>query len=288
MLPRMARKPSVAIVGAGRMGSALALSLREAGYEIRELISRAEPSSIARSRKVARRVGARVSTIGAPILSAEVVWLCVPDGEISSCAEALARKADWKGKIALHPSGALASSELGALKKSGAAAASAHPLMTFVRKVRPSLSGVPFALEGDAAALRVVRQMVRDVGGEPFSISKTRKAAYHAWGGFTSPLLVAALVTAEQVAMRAGMSRKLARRRMLPIVRQTLANYFEHGPADAFSGPIIRGDAATVSKHLRALEQLPEAKQVYLALARSALKNLPAKNRAELSRTLGK
>jgi predicted short-subunit dehydrogenase-like oxidoreductase (DUF2520 family) len=284
----MAVKPRIAIVGAGRLSSALAVSLREAGYKIDTIIFRRAGSSQARARRLAAQVGACARSIWSPILSTRVVWFCVPDQQISRCAETLARVADWGGKIAVHSSGALSSSELDAVKKKGAAVASVHPLMTFVKKVRPSLNGVPFALEGDRAATRIARRMVLDMGGEPFSIAKENKAAYHAWGGFTSPLLVAILVIAEQVAMKAGIRRELARRRMRPIVGQTLANYFETGPADAFSGPIIRGDVATVEKHLRVLEQIPEAKQVYLALANAALKHLPTKNKKQLSRLLRK
>jgi len=284
----MAGKPRIALVGAGRLSSALAVSLREAGYKIDTIIFRRAGSSQARARRLAQQVGARARSIRSPILSTRVVWFCVPDQQISRCAETLARVADWRGKIAVHSSGALSSSELDAVKKKGAAVASVHPLMTFVKKVRPSLNGVPFALEGDRAATRVARRMVLDMGGEPFSIAKEDKAAYHAWGGFTSPLLVATLVVAEQVAMKAGIGRELARRRMRPIVGQTLANYFLTGPADAFSGPIIRGDVATVEKHLRVLEQIPEAKQVYLALANAALKHLPTKNKKQLNRLLRK
>ncbi len=286
MLRHMAEKSSIAIIGAGSLGSALALSLRAAGYRIDEIITRDAAGSLARARKLATRLGACARSLSHAPLSARVVWVCVPDREISPCAGMLAGLADWRGKIVLHPSGALTSSELRPVKDKGAVVASVHPLMTFVRKVKPSLAGVPFALEGDAAAVRVARQIVRDLGGEPFSIAKAYKPAYHAWGGFTSPLLVAALVTAEQVAAKAGISRRLARRRMQPIVQQTLANYFERGPADAFSGPILRGDTATIEKHLEILDHLPEAKQVYLALARAALKNLPAKNKTQLRRIL--
>lgn len=288
ILPRMAAKPRIAIVGAGRLSSALAVSMRAAGYKIDTIIFRRAGGSQARARRLAAEVGARASSIRSPILTTRVVWFCVPDQQISRCAEMLARVADWRGKIAVHSSGALTSSELGAVKKKGAAVASIHPLMTFVKKVRPSLNGVPFALEGDAPAIRVARRMVLDMGGKPFSIAKEDKAAYHAWGGFTSPLLVAILVVAEQVARKAGIRREVARRRMRPIVGQTLANYFAAGPADAFSGPIIRGDVATVEKHLRVLEQIPEAKQVYLALANAALKHLPTKNKKQLSRLLKK
>ena len=74
---------------------------------------------------------------------------------------------------------------------------------------------------------------------------------------------------------------------MLPIVRQTVANYARYGPAGAFSGPIIRGDAETLRKHLKILRRIPGAKDVYLALARSAVRNLPAHNRRLLQKVLG-
>jgi predicted short-subunit dehydrogenase-like oxidoreductase (DUF2520 family) len=182
----------------------------------------------------------------------------------------------------------LSSNELHALRQMGAAVASLHPMMTFVPGVTPSLEGVPFAVEGDAAAVKVARGIVRQLRGEIFAIQKKHKPAYHAWGAFASPLLISALVTAEGVAGAAGISRQSARRMMLPIVRQTLANYARHGPAGAFSGPIIRGDAETLRKHLKVLRRIPGAREVYLALARSALRNLPTHNRRTLQRVLGR
>jgi predicted short-subunit dehydrogenase-like oxidoreductase (DUF2520 family) len=158
--------------------------------------------------------------------------------------------------------------------------------MTFVPGVVPEFADVPFAVEGDASAVRLARRIARDLGGRAFAIDKKYKPAYHAWGAFASPLLLSLLVTAERVAAVAGVPREIARTRMLPIIRQTLANYAKRGPAGAFSGPIIRGDAATLEKHLRVLRRVPEAREVYLALARSALKNLPAKNKQQLRKVL--
>jgi len=281
------KKPSVAIVGAGNLGTALALSLREAGYGVTEVVARATPGSRRRAQKLARRVGAKVVVTGREEISAQVVWICVPDREIRNCAEALSNVGNWRGKIVFHASGALGSRELRGLKRRGAAIASVHPLMTFVRGVAPSLAGVPFAVEGDAKAVRMARRIVHDLGGQSFAIREDRKAAYHAWGSFASPLLVALLVTTERVAAEAGLSRAEARRRMLPIIRQTLANYARHGPDRSFSGPIIRGDGSTLEKHLRLLRKLPDARHVYLALARSALRSLPVKNREQLKKVLG-
>ena len=282
----MPPKPQIAIVGPGRLGSALSVALTKAGYRVNEDISRDTLTSQRRAREIARSTRSFSTTLKTANLDSDLIWFCVPDREIAVAARALIRSAKWEGKVAFHSSGALTSDELNVLRRRGAAVASVHPMMTFVRGSIPSLKGVAFALEGDAKAIRVARRVTRDLGGEAFSISKTSKIAYHAWGGFSSPLLVAMLVTAEQVARAAGLSTAQARKIMLPIVTQTLANYSALGPAGAFSGPIVRGDATIVRKHLRTLQKIPRAKEVYVALARAALQYLPARNRKELGKLL--
>jgi predicted short-subunit dehydrogenase-like oxidoreductase (DUF2520 family) len=134
--------------------------------------------------------------------------------------------------------------------------------------------------------VRVARAIVRDLGGRSFSIRKEQKEAYHAWGMFASPLLTALLAASERVAGAAGVGRKAARERMLPILRQTLANYERLGAPGSFSGPIARGDVSTVEKHLRVLRAIPGAREIYVALACSALRDLPVRNRAGLERIL--
>jgi predicted short-subunit dehydrogenase-like oxidoreductase (DUF2520 family) len=286
MLPAMAAKPRIAIVGPGRLGSALTLELRRAGYTISEIISGNTAGSRRKARKLARKVEAPALTGENGRLDADLVWFCVPDREIAAASRQFASVTDWKGKIAFHSSGALASDEMRVLRRRGAVVASVHPMMTFVSGSVPSLAGVPFALEGDAAAVRAARRIVRDLGGEAFALRKQHKIAYHAWGAFVSPLLIAALVTGEQLARMAGLSAAEARKKMLPIVRQTVANYEALGPAGASSGPIVRGDAETVRQHLQVLRKIPGARDVYLALARAALRYLPVRNRAKLEKAL--
>ena len=286
MLPAMAAKPRIAIVGAGNLGTALALSLRAVGYKIELLMTRSRGASLRNAQKLARQIGAHASAGPPRTMHAEVVWFCVPDGEIGRAGRALAARIEWKGKIALHSSGALTSDELDALRRRGAAVASVHPLMTFVRGSQPSLAGVPFAVEGDAVAVRVARRMVREMGGQAFPIRKNNKAAYHAWGTFASPLFAALLSATERVASLAGVKSKEARRRMIPILLQTLANYAAFGAAGAFSGPIVRGDIDTVKRHLRVLRGVPAAREVYSTLARTALQYLPAKRKRLLKRVL--
>ena len=294
MLPGMAGKPRVAIVGAGNLGRALAVSLRRAGYDVEAVIARSRGASLRRAQSLAKQVGARAlsdssvgPSVGLAALRADLIWFCVPDAEIVRTARSLAGKIEGKGRVALHSSGALSSDALAVLRRRGAFVASVHPMMTFVRGSRPSLAGVAFAVEGDAAAVRMVRRVIKTLGGHFYSIRKNDKAAYHAWGTFASPLFTALLATTEQVAALAGVNRREAKRRMLPILQQTLANYAAFGAARAFSGPIIRGDVDTVKRHLRVLRKVPAARQVYSALAGAALRYLPVKNKKELKRVLG-
>lgn len=284
---RKLHKPSVAIVGAGNLGVALAVALHACGYSIEEVISQASEKSLRRSRKLARAVAPFAVNAANARLGAHVVWFCVPDSAIAGAAKSLSAGTNWKEKIAFHSSGALTSGELSVLRKLGASVASVHPLMTFVRGSRPSFLGVPFAIEGNRKAVAAARSIVRDLGGIPYAVAASQKEAYHAWGMFVSPLLAALLAAAERVAEAAHVDRKQARSRAVPILRQTLENYARLGAGESFSGPIARGDVSTVKKHLNVLKKIPPAREVYVALARAALRDLPAKNRRELKKLLG-
>ncbi len=281
-------RPTIAVVGAGNLGSALAVALHRAGYGIDSVIVRDARPSLKRGQLLAKKVGSRAEPLEKATISADIVWLCVPDAAIGGVARLLAKSGDWKGRIVLHSSGALTSEELSSLQRRGAAVASLHPLMTFVKGSKPSLARIPSAIEGDPRAVRMARRIVSDLGGQAFAIRKQDKVAYHAWGTFASPLLTALLATAERVAAGAGVPPKSARKRMLPIVAQTIVNYAAVGAAAGFSGPIVRGDVGVVQRHLQALHAFPEAQEVYVALARAALQYLPGKNRNAMKTLLSK
>ncbi len=281
----MRAKPTIAIVGPGNLGSAMARALHAAGYVVEEIVHHGGASR-KRTAALARSVGARPAAMEKAQLTAEVIWICVSDGAIAACASELAQRGNWRGKIALHASGALSSSELKPLRGRGAAVASLHPMMTFVQGVTPDLRGVTFALEGDARAVRAARRIAGDLGGRAVAIDPRRKPLYHAFGAFTSPLIVAVLAAAERVAKKAGLKERTARAAMGPIVRQTVGNYLARGKAGAFSGPLVRGDVATVKRHLQVLRAAPEAREAYVALAKSALSTLPVKRKREIQKIL--
>jgi len=281
----VARKPTITIVGAGSLANALAPALAAAGYRIDRILSRDGSSSRRRARALARRVGGKAAALGTPV-SSGILWLCVSDDAIRPCARALSREGSWEGKVVLHSSGALSSDELAPLRRRGASVASLHPMMTFVPGVRVRMSEVPFAVEGDRAAVRLARRIVRDLKARVFPIAKSKKALYHAFGSFSSPMVIATLVMAERVAAAAGVPARMRRNVMLPIVRKTFSNYLEASAAKAFSGPIARGDVNTIRRHLRALRKVPGAREIYVALARSALRDLPVRNRGAVAQIL--
>lgn len=284
MARKKTQKPEITIVGPGTLGSALALALSQNGYGIQELISRSDARSMRHARSLARDTGATVVSTISRASAAGVVWICVPDDLIAAIADQNASRVDWHGKVALHSSGALGSDVLLPLKQAGAMIASAHPLMSFVRGSEPNFAGVPFALEGDAKAVTIAGAVVRNLGAKPFRIGKEHKAAYHAFGFFASPLLVALVAAAQQAAKLAGLDERQSLELMEPLARRTLDHCFRQTPQEAFSGPLRRGDVETIRKHMKALSQKPKLLDVYLALSNIALEKLPVANSSKMKK----
>jgi predicted short-subunit dehydrogenase-like oxidoreductase (DUF2520 family) len=275
-------KPSIAIVGAGNVARVLVPCLHKAGYRVTEVISR-EPK---RAAKLAKTAGAQPVSYETALLDADVIWLCVTDAAITDTAKRLARGRSWRGKVVFHASGASPASLLLPLKRKGAAIASVHPMNTFVPTTKIDLRGIPFALEGDVAAVRVANQIARTLSpdGYIFRIKPEHKVFYHAMGSFASPLLVSLMEIAQRVGYAGGL--KHPERILQRILLSTINNLVAHGPDAAFSGPINRGDVDTVRKHLAAMKKVPGASQAYRALMANAVERLPVKNRAELNKLL--
>jgi predicted short-subunit dehydrogenase-like oxidoreductase (DUF2520 family) len=288
-VPKQSRphgRPTVSIVGAGNLGTALALTLPSAGYVVKFIATRAKRTTSRETTGLARRVKARLVSLGKEPLDSDLVWITVPDDAIAVTALRLAPSQDWRGKIVFHSSGALTSDDLAPLRDQGAKVASVHPGMTFVRGPAPQMLGVAFAVEGDPAATRVAKRIVERWGGTTYAINKRNKVLYHAFGSFASPLVIALMASLERVAKAAGIKPENIKTMMVPLLWQTLRNYLQHDAPSAFSGPLVRGDVATVRRHLAELKVVPEARAVYIALAGAALKNLPVKNRKAMEREL--
>jgi predicted short-subunit dehydrogenase-like oxidoreductase (DUF2520 family) len=275
-------KPSIAIIGPGALGTSLALALYQRGFCITEIIAR--DVRIPATRRLARKVNAKLSSIQKPELAADIVWICVPDDAIALLASSL-RTRKWKEKTVLHASGALTADVLQPLKSRGAAIASAHPMMSFVRTTQTGFKDVWFALEGDRRAVKTAEELVSALEAKSFTISADLKPLYHLFGGFLSPFLVTMLSAAERLGRKAGLPSRQLPQIMRPIVMRTLENYFAKGAAASFSGPLVRGDVKTIGKHMRAVNKLPE-RELYRALVHEATRTLPVKRAKEILATL--
>lgn len=280
--------PHIALIGSGNLAHALGPALKAAGYKIDAVVSRALPQSKKRAAALSKKLNADLLTLAQFQPTSDVIWLCHTDDALAETARLLARKEGWQGKIVLHSSGALSSEVLGTLQRAGAHTASLHPMMTFVPGTTPAMNRVPFAVEGDRKAVAAAKTIVRAMNAEVFEIKKESKVLYHALGSFSSPMIVATLVTAERVGKAAGLSAKQVAKVMRRILLQTIENYLQRGPAAAFSGPIKRGDLNTIRRHLHDLHRVPGAMDVYRALVKSALMDLPSGNKRAMRRLIRK
>ena len=260
---------TISIVGAGRLGRVLARSLHRADWKIAAVVARSEASARAAVRSIG--AGYALAGISSRALHASVVLIATPDDAIPEVAAKLARIGgdEWRGKVVLHTSGALDDSVLAPLAQRGAATGGIHPLQTFSGRSSPPLEGVVFALHGNPRAQRVARRIARAVGGISVTVRADAKAAYHAAGTFASPSLLVIIECAMRLLMDVGFSRRRAKMALLPLIRQTIANFERFGAKESWTGPVARGYFSTIARHRAALAGKPaEIQQAYAALAR--------------------
>jgi predicted short-subunit dehydrogenase-like oxidoreductase (DUF2520 family) len=230
-------------------------------------------------------------------VDADVILLSVPDDVLETVAQKLAKIAGAgsskksRARIILHTSGALNHRVLAPLALRGAATGSMHPMQTFSGRSAPRLDGVIFSIEGAPAARRAAQKIARSLGGTPVIISANDKPAYHASGTSVAGHALALVESATQTLMKIGFTRRRANQALLPLIRQMLDNYESLGPRAAWTGPLSRGDYATISKHTRALSRFPrEFQDAYAALALLSTRVLAKKRAAtkkRVARALG-
>jgi predicted short-subunit dehydrogenase-like oxidoreductase (DUF2520 family) len=275
---KVKERPTVSIIGAGRLGTALALALASRGYLLEALVTRRPYSS----QKAARLLPHSALALSGGRLNelppSKLILIATPDDVIGAVARklAIAQKGMPGGRAVIHTSGALSSAVLNPLATTGFHTGSLHPLISVSDSQlgAASLAGAFYCLEGDAAAVRLARQLVRDLGGNSFTIEAKRKALYHAAAVMASGHLVALLDIAAEMLQRCGLDQKKAQRVLLPLVESSVKNLSRSGPARALTGTFARGDLATVKKHLAALagEDNTDALAAYRLLGHRSLK----------------
>lgn len=237
----------IVVVGPGRAGGSLAAAAAAAGHRIVALLTRR-----ADDREAARHLGVETRLIGDPPPEADLLVTAVRDGALAETAAALAPGA---GKIpaAVHLSGLVPVSVLEPLAAAGAETGSFHPLQTLPdwRSGASSLSGAHAAVTAPPPLAGRLEEFALSLGMKPFRLADEQKPLYHAAAAAAANYVTTALHMAQRLLDAAGVDRRAAR----PLVERVVGNVFEKGARAALTGPIARGEAATVAGQVRAVEE---------------------------------
>jgi len=261
----------VGIIGPGRAGVGLALALARVGEGRRYDVRLHGRSKKPVPKPLSLTVGPE-NAAPAWIAEAGVVILAVRDDAIRPLAEALARAgAIHRHQVVLHLSGSQGQEALGPLVGSRAALGSLHPLQTISDPSHAAdrLKGAWAAVEGMPPAVRAAEALAHDLGLRPFHIPSKAKPIYHASAVFASNYFVVVEAVAQRLLRHAGLSDAEAWRALRPLVEGTLENLTRQEPMAALTGPVARGDATTIRRHLEALTH--DDAVLYRALGRAAL-----------------
>lgn len=285
------RPPTIAVIGAGRLGTALARALAKCGYSVVALVCRDARHAQRAARLVDPKPLALTSAQLHLLPPSDLLLLTTPDDVISDLAQHLAATGATEvnqQRIALHASGALSSDALAPLRQRGWRIGSLHPLLSISDPVAgaASLAQAFYCVEGDKPAVRAAQRLVRDLGGQSFTLNPRDKALYHLAAVIASGHVVALFDIAAELLVSCGLSQGNACRILVPLLGSTLKNLSTQKPARALTGTFARADVATVHKHLAALSQHRQqggdrdATDVYRVLGRHALR-LAAENNVD-------
>jgi predicted short-subunit dehydrogenase-like oxidoreductase (DUF2520 family) len=255
-------------IGAGTVGSALALRLTERGYPVVAVSSRSHTRAV----KLARAIpGCRAANNQAVADSAELVFITTPDDVIGG----VAAEVKWHpGQSVVHCSGADSTAILEPARKLGARVGAFHPLQTFASTKRAieNIPGSTFAIEAEEPLLTVLEEVATALNGHWIELKAGDKVIYHAAAVFACNYMVTLVKLATDLWQTFGVPPEEATRALLPLLRGTLHNIETLGIPQCLTGPITRGDVGTIKKHLDALEKVaPELLSTYRELGRQTV-----------------
>ncbi|SHH42875.1 Rossmann-like and DUF2520 domain-containing protein [Massilia sp. CF038] len=260
--------PTLNIVGAGKVGRTLGRLFAAGGsFVIQDVLTRSPASA----HEALHFIGAGTAAASLSAMRPAQVWmLAAGDDQLAVVGSALAARADMAGTIVFHCSGARSALELASLRAAGAMTASVHPIRSFAdpAQVAAQFEGTFCGVEGDSDALAVLLPAFAAIGARCVEIDAAAKTVYHAASVFASNYLVTVLDAALRAYQAAGISESVARELAAPLAQESMANVFRLGAGAALTGPIARGDFATVARQQAALDDWDgPSGELYRALA---------------------
>lgn len=264
---------NISIIGAGRLGGALAIALARINYEIENLAARnyAAAERIAGSIEPKPRI---VPSDDYSEITSDIIFITTQDSEIERVADLLADQLKTK-PLVFHTSGSLSSEVLHRLKFIGCLTGSIHPLVSIsdANLGADRFADAYFCVEGDAEAVKVAEEIIGGLGGKPFFVAAEYKSLYHASAVTACGHLVALIDAAIEMLNKCGLKEKEARKILLPLVKSTVGNLEEQTTPEALTGTFARADIETFRKHIAVLQAnvSPEVLKIYLELGARSL-----------------
>jgi predicted short-subunit dehydrogenase-like oxidoreductase (DUF2520 family) len=266
---------TIGFIGAGKVGTALAVLLSRKGYKV---VSVYDQDAAAANKLAVQIIGCHVAdTPDQTAVAARKVFITTPDSIIPVIAESVKWQQD---QAVVHCSGADSTDILEPARIAGAKVAAFHPLQTFAgaKEAMENMPGSTFAIEAEDPLLTTLKKMAEDLGGSWIVLEAEDKAAYHAAAVFVSNYLVTLVKMATDLWKTFSIPPEKATKALLPLIRGTVHNIETIGIPNCLTGPIARGDAGTVLKHLNTISQkAPELLIAYKALGMQTIPIASAK-----------
>ncbi|MCH2530791.1 MAG: DUF2520 domain-containing protein [Dehalococcoidia bacterium] len=268
-LPVLNKESLVAVLGAGRLGSSLAIALDKAGYTVAAITSRQPTHREWLNSHIT--TGIVVENVQTAVNVANIVFITGPDAYI----EKICSGVKWRSHQAvIHCAGAMSLAPLDTARVAGAQTGGFHPLQTFPTiDSYERLQDVSFAIESASPELLGwLRILAEDLGGSAFQIESSQRAAYHASAVMACGLLSGLTGLSAEMWESLGIERTEALRRLIPLLRATVDALDEKGLPHAITGPFVRGDIETITMHLEATANKSIGiRNAYAALALASL-----------------
>jgi predicted short-subunit dehydrogenase-like oxidoreductase (DUF2520 family) len=258
------KKDRIAILGPGKVGTAVGHLLRKAGHDIVSVAGRCVEAA---ERAVAYTGGVATTDFVEAARKADCIFITTTDDAVASVCKAVTEGGGVrKGSKVVHTSGVGGLDLLRDAKRQGAHVACIHPLQTIadVESAIRKIPGSTFGITADEEIQSWACRIVEDLGGRPFHVPDEDKALYHAAACMASNYLVTLMYLVEEIYGRMGLSREDAIRAFWPLVKGTIENLESKGTISSLTGPIARGDGGTARKHMQGFRtRFPALLKIY-------------------------
>jgi len=257
----------IGVIGAGRLGSCLAVALERAGLPVSMVASARMEDAVWLSGWLAGAGAARVEDVAQ---GCELVFLCVPDGSVARLAQTIGWRA---GQSVVHCSGALGLEVLDVVGHAGGLRGCLHPLQSFPERLgEPTrFAGIYCGIEADGALVERLEGCCAALGARSLRLAGIDRASYHAAAVFASNYVVALHAAAAKAFGHAGLAPEVAQAALAPLTLGASEQIARLPLEQALTGPLLRGDVATLAAHMSALQALPDVRALYVRLARGLL-----------------